>query len=644
MGKQEIYGYAGKVLRIDLDALSVSVEPTIRYAREWLGGSGIGQWILYNEVGPRVTPYAPANRLIFGAGPLVGTLAPGSSRLSADSMNAYTLGVGSSSCDTHFGHALKFAGFDQIIFEGKASKPVYVWIDDHRVEIREAGHLWGKTTWETMDRIRHELGDEDLHPLSIGPAGEKLVRGACIIQDRGRAFGRCGLGGVMGSKNLKAVVARGRGGIQVSDPSRFMIAVDEILKAFAQSKSAALRMKYGTPGALIRKQEVGGISYKNFQDLTLPDDHFKKLDLDQMQGRYMVRNLGFMACPFPCGRSFWIDCGPYAGLKTEGFQFEALADFGGKLAVSDPAFIIKINSYCNQLGLDVDAVAGPIAWAMECYERGLLTEKETDGLKLEWGDPGVILDLTRKIAYREGFGKVLGEGCAYAASWLGKGSDYYAMHMKGQDLYEVIRGAVGWGLGTCVSTRGGGHTTGAPSIETTRRVDEDVAERVYGVRTVNQPLEYEDKVELVGYFEKLHRVNNAVGVCHFTTSWSDPAFPGFPEIAELYSAATGLEMTEEDLKRTATRILNVEKAFNLLHTDLGRKDDYPPRRDLEEAVPSGSAKGWRIDQERWDKLLDDYYEMNHWDRETGFPTRRCLEELNLKRVADDLEKVGKLGK
>lgn len=643
MGQQDIYGYAGKILRIDLSNQTISHELTMKYAPEWLGGSGIGQWVLYNEVKSRVTPYAPANRLIFGAGPLVGTLAPGSSRLSADSINAYTLGVGSSNCDSHFGHQLKFAGYDQIIFQGKARKPVYVWIDNDRIEIRDAANLWGKTTWETVDMIRDELGDNDIPILSIGPAGENIVRGACIIQNKGRALGRCGLGGVMGSKNLKAVAVRGNGMVKVADPPRFIKAVDELLQRFAQSNVAAFRVKYGTPGIVFRKQEIGGIPYKNFQYLVLPDELFRELNLDEMQSRYMVRNVGYTACPNPCGRYYWIDHGPYTGLGTEGFQFEALADFGGKLAVSDPSSIIKINSYCNQLGLDIDGVAGPMGWAMECYERGILKERDIDGLKLEWGDAGVILELTRKIAYREGFGNILGEGCAYASEWAGKGSDYFAMHSKGQDLYEVIRGAVGWGLGTCVSTRGGGHTTGAPSIETARVVDERVAEKIFGVRTVNQPLLYEGKAKLVGYFERLHRINNSLGICHFTTTWTDPSFLGFPEMAELYSAATGLETTEDDLRRAATRMLNVEKAFNLLHTDLGRKDDYPPRRDLEEPIPSGPAKGWKIVKEEWDRLLDEYYEMNHWDKRTGFPTRNCLEELDLKAVADHLDRAGKLG-
>jgi aldehyde:ferredoxin oxidoreductase len=636
-------GYAGNILRVDLSSEDVSCEPTMKYAKEWLGGSGIGQWILYNEVKPWVTPYAPANKLIVGAGPLLGTPGPAASRLSGDSINALTNGVGSSNCDSHFGPGLKFAGYDQIILEGRARKPVYIWITDDHVQIRDATNLWGRTTWETLEAIRHELGDDDVHVLSIGPAGENLVRGACIIQDTGRAMGRCGLGGVMGSKNLKAVAVRGSGGIRLADAERFMRAVDKARDAFDKAPIVTAIRKFGVPVITTNKQAVGGIPYKNFQYLTLPEDLYKSLDNERLNANYRIRNVSFMGCPYGCGRYFFVNDGQYAGLRSEGFQFEQVADFGGKLAVHDPTFIIKLNAYCNQMGMDVDLVAGAIAWAMECYQRGILKPSDADGLKLEWGDAGVILELARKMAYREGFGATLAEGNARAATILGRNSSYYALNLKGQDLYEVIRGCVGWGLGACTSTRGGGHTTGAPASENFPKVDEELLQKVYGVATANKPLEYEGKAKLVHYMERLHRVNNSFGVCHLATTWHDASFPGFPELAEMYSAATGLEMTEDDLIRATSRMLNVEKAFNLLRTDLDRKDDYPPARCMEEPIPTGKNAGWKIEKKAWDNLLDEYYEMNNWDKKTSFPTRKCLEDLGLKSIADDLEKIGKLG-
>lgn len=644
MKEDKIFAYSGKILRVDLGSRSFTQEPTIKYAREWLGGSGLAQWILYNEVKPWATPYSPANRLIFNAGPLVGTLAPGASRISADSRSPMTLGVGSSNADGFFGLQLKCAGYDHIIIQGKSRSPVYLWIDDSHLELRDASHLWGMTTWETADAIRDELGDqEEIYTVSIGPAGENLVRGACIIQHKGRAMGRCGLGGVMGSKNLKAIAARGTGNVKVAEPQRFMEIVLKLRERFLESRGSRLYEDIGITGILPAKQELCGVPYRNFQSVQLPEDHLEKLDQEKFLKRFLVRVQGYPACPSPCSRHLRIDEGNYAGLETEGYWFEQLVNFCGKLSVQDPAFAPKMNAYCNQLGLDIDLPSGAIGWAMECFEKGILSEKDTDGLKLEWGDAEVILELTRKIAYREGFGAILAEGCAKAAELLGRGSGYYAMHVKGQDLYEVMRSAIGWGLGSCVSTRGGGHTTSAPLCETIAAIDKDKAVEIFGATTANEPLVYEGKAKIVYYFERLHRLCNSLGICHFTTTWLDPALQGFPELAELYTAATGWETTEEQLLRITSRILNVEKAFNLRHTAFGRKDDYPPPRVLTEPIPTGQFSGFHPTRDGWDRLLDDYYEINRWDKTTSYPTRAALEGLDLEQVANDLDSIGKLG-
>ncbi|MFC1915993.1 aldehyde ferredoxin oxidoreductase family protein [Chloroflexota bacterium] len=644
MKKDGIHAYAGKILRVNLSNGYISTSPIENYAKEWLGASGIGAYILYKEVKPWVTPYSPANRLVFGAGTLCGTLATGASRMSGESINPLTGGFGSSNCDSHFGNELKYAGYDTIIIQGKANRPVYLWINDDNIEIREASHLWGKTTRETFNAIRLENQDDRIHTLSIGPAGENVVRAACIIQDTGRAMGRCGLGGVMGSKNMKAIAVTGSGEIKIADPGRFMKAVDAARSMYDKSSIATMLQRIGTPSALPKKQEVCGVPYKNFQFLTIPENMLRSLDQEELQKKCKVRNLGYPGCPIACGRYFRIDSGPYAGLEAEGFQFEALVDLTTKLGLGDPTFTIKANTYCNEMGMDIDLAGGVIGWAFECYEKGILKRSDVDGLKLEWGNTEVILELIRKIAYREGFGDVLAEGSAKAADILGRNSSYYAMHMKGQDLYESIRGAVGWGLGCTTSTRGGGHTTGAPACENSFNLDQEQAKRIYGITTANDALSYQGKAELVEFFEELHRVNNCLGICHFNTVWADVWLPGFPEMAEFYSAATGWETSEEELKRMAKRQLNIEKAFNLLRTSLDRKDDYPTPRDMNEPIPSGKVADWKIEKKNWDTLLDEYYDVHGWDKTTSFPTRKCLEDLGLKWVADDLARVGKLGK
>lgn len=640
---KDIYAYAGKILRINLSNGQISYEPTLKYAREWLGSSGIAIKTLYDELKSWVTPYDPMNKLIISAGALVGTPAPGANKMNISTLGPVTGGWASSCSDSYVGGQLKRAGFDSVIVEGKAHQPVYLWISDKGIEIRDASHLWGKTTWETLDLLREELNDRALHAISIGPAGENLVRGACAIQDKGRAFGRCGIGAVMGSKNLKAIVAKGSGSIKVADPDRFMEAVIKAHKMFDKVENIEEVRNYGTHCCYETKQEVCGISWKNFQECRLPDELVDKLDPRKAVAKYEVRRQSFPGCGFGgCGRHLYITEGPYAGLETESCQWEVFGTLQARLAVEDPTFMLKANALCNQLGVDVDAAGGAIGWAMECYEKGIINEKDTDGLRVNWGDAGVALELIRKICYREGFGNILAEGNAKAAEIIGRDSSYYALHTKGQALYEPCRGALAWCLGTVTSTRGGGHTTGAPACESNPGMDVEKARLVYGVDNPDKPLDYEGKPKMVRYVEVLHRVNNCLGVCHFNTTWYNLELLDLPELAEIYSTATGWQTTVDDFERMTMRQLNLEKAFNLRHTNFTRKDDMPTPRDLNEPIPSGSLAGWKMDENKFNKMLDEYYELHGWDKETGFPTRKILQELGLENVIPDLEKIGKL--
>jgi aldehyde:ferredoxin oxidoreductase len=334
--------------------------------------------------------------------------------------------------------------------------------------------------------------------------------------------------------------------------------------------------------------------------------------------------------------------GPYAGLKTECNQWEAFGTLQTRLAMREPTFMLKANAYCNQLGIDVDAAGGAIGWAMECYQRGILHEADTDGLRLDWGDADVVLELIRKICYREGFGDVLAEGCARAADLVGRDSGYYALHIKGQDLYEPCRGSNGWLLGTATSTRGGTHTTGALVIETVPDLNAEKAYMVYGATGLDKPLEYDGKAKMVTYMEAVSRMANCLGICLYSTTCLDVDQTDLLQMAELYSAATGWDTSAEDLRRHAMKQLNLEKAFNLRFTSFDRKDDMPTARDLAEPIPSGTLKGWRIDRERYDAMLDEYYDLHGWDRETSYPQRKTLIDLGLSNVADDLAKIGKL--
>jgi len=641
---ENLYSYAGRILRINLSNREWTTEPTLKYAKEWLGASGIAIKILYDELKAWATPYEPANKLILGAGALIGTTAPGASKSNISTLGPLTGGWASSCSDSYVGGQLKYAGYDSIVIEGKAHTPVYLWINNRVVEIRDATHLWGKTTWETLELIRNELGDPSLHTLSIGPAGENLVRGACIIQDRGRAFGRGGTGAVMGSKNLKAIVVKGTGAIRVAKPQRFMETVSKTLEMFKKAKTIERLRKYGTLGDLHIKQKICGISYKNFQECVLPDEMAKAIDPCKTIDKYEVSRQNFPGCAIGCGRHLHITEGPYAGLTTECNQMEVMGTLQGRLAITEPTFMMKANALCNQLGLDVDAAGGSIGWAMECYQRKIINERDTDGLKLKWGDADVALELIRKMSFREGFGNILAEGCAKAADMIGRDSSYFAMHIKGQELYEACRGALGWCLGTTTSTRGPAHTTGTvmdarPGWDA---ADVKKARMIFGVDNPNKPLEYEGKAKMVAYMEVLHRVNNCLGICHMNTIHWDVGLLDLPHLTKLYSAATGWEISVKDIERMAIKQINLEKAFNLRHTSFDRKDDLPTLRDMCEPIPTGPLAGWKMDMDKFDKMLDEYYDLHGWDRKTSFPLRKTLVDLDLQSIAKDLEKIGKL--
>lgn len=639
--------YSGICLRINLSTGKITKEDRSEDFSMWMGGSGLAAKILYDELCDWVTPYDPMNKVIFASGALVGTVAPGACKMSVSTLSPVTGGWATGSSDSHIGLELKYAGYDCLILEGRAYAPCYIYIEDDLVELRDASHLWGLTTWETLDTLRGELDDSELHVISIGPAGENLSRSACVMQDRNRAFGRCGTGAVLGSKNFKALVVKGSGRVKVAQPERFLAHTLVCRKRITSSKTAKALGEYGTVNCYLKKQEMCGIPFKNGQACCLPDDYVEDVSPLRVIEKYQIARQGFPGCALCCGRVISITDGKYKGFTANMNQWEVVGSIMGKTAVRDGRFMVVANALCNQLGLDVDVAGGAIAWAMECYQRGIITATDTGGLELEWGNEETILELISQMSYRKGFGNVLAEGSARASELIGRGSEYYAMHVKKQDLYELMRSSNGWCLGTSVSTRGGGHTTGAPTCDANGMpVDDEASKRILGIPgdVAGDPKEYRYKAQLVYYFEVLHRMCNCTGICIFNSAGYDIGFVNTEDIAELMSAATGREYTVKDLEEIAMRQLNLEKAFNLRFTGFARKDDYPPERELCEPIPYGKRKGWKIDREKYDEMLDDYYAMHGWDKASSYPTRKTLEKYHLGNVADDLERLGKMGK
>lgn len=630
-----------KALRVNLTTGKIEKESTKEYETRFLGGAGIDTWLLYKEVKSGTESFDPLNRLIFSSGILVGTLAPCAARLNIVGKSPVTGGIGAGSVCGHFSSELKFAGFDRIIIMGRAKQLVYLWINDDEVEIVDASSLKDATTWETDDFIKRERGSNAIQIASIGPAGENLVKAASIIVNRGRSQSKCGLGAVMGSKNLKAIAVKGTGGVEVASPYEFIELVSKAWKKVNKSQYGKLLKQTGTYGVMITSNEIGAMAERNFQDEYMDPEKFEKIAPDTLN-EYEENRIGYTSCPLHCGHFYRIKRGPYAGLACEGIHCNDGVNWASKLGIDYPPAIIKAHGLCSEYGLDQDNTSGAISWMFECYQRGIITKSDTGGLQPTWGDHELVMDLIRKIAYREGIGDLLAECSKRASEIIGKQSGKYSISIKGQDSIETMRPNKGWALGCVVSTRGGGHLRGAPLTEYFK-LPPDVGERYWGVPTAGDGSSYEGKAQLVTYYEKLHTLMNCLGLCTFISDWGGPDLL-FPEdLAQLYSKATGIKKSGEELMSFANKIHNVEKAFNTLHAGFTRVDDFPPERFMKESVQTGPSKGSILLKEDWDKMLDEYYEFHGWNKKSGWQTRECLYNMDLKEIADDLAKIGRIG-
>lgn len=628
-------GLAGKILIVDLISKKISTEDTANYTKRFIGGRAINSLILLNEVQPKTKWSDPENILIFGVGRLVGTMAPAACRVSIDTVNAFNNGKGSANLGGHFGPELKYAGFDHVVIKGKAESPVYLWIHDGAAELRDASSIWGKTTYETEEILQKELGDDQIKVASIGPAGENLVRGSGIVADLGKVAGGSGVGCVMGSKKLKALAVRGHGAIEVAQPDRFLEAVNTALvKINASSTARAFRKgiirAFFSPQSPIWDAQADII--RNGQEAYWPlDRRIKLVSKDRGVPKYHKKFTACFSCPIGCIPFSEIEEGKYQGTKGMGYWINS-AQYSTRFDVDDPAASLKYHLLANQLGLDGDDASVVLSWAFECYQKGLLTKEDTDGIELEWGNADAMIELERKLAYREGIGDFLGDGVKEASEKLGRGSERFALHMKGQDTVDAYRAAKGWALGLSISPVAGRHLRGAVQGHGTS----------ISKYASPEATQYEKQPEAVFWEMQAKEIEDMMGTCIYVGSFLGTPILEPADYAELVSSATGRELTEEDLMLMGRRAANLEKAFNTIHTDFDRKDDYPPRRYVEEPIKSGPCAGHRCDIERFDEMLDRFYELHGWDKRTGLQTSKCLTELGMEDIARKLEKAGKL--
>jgi len=592
----------------------------------YLGGRGIDMYLLYNHVNPKIDPLSPENVLFIGAGLLVGIPCLGAGRCDIAAKSPLTGAVGDSNIGGFFGPELRLAGFDHVVISGKAAKPVYIWISDGEITVEDASHLWGKDTFETQTIIRNDHDDQDIKSLVIGEAGENLVRFSNVRTGMKNSAGRTGMGAVMGSKNLKAVAVRGTTSLEFAHPDELLDCCKEMNDMIIGTRWAKAQSRWGTMIIFSNTNTAGLIRTKNFQLNRMEEG--QDLEPENID-RYSIGTSGCYGCVVHCRHRYVLKEGPHAPIFGEGPEYTSLGAFGTMVNCKKMETILVANHLVNKYGLDTLETGGLIAWAMELYEKGILNEKQTDGLKLEWGDENVVFELIRKIALREGFGNLLADGFRPAIAKIGNGSDYFAIQVKGMsNLHSDERPTPSFALGIATSTRGADHLRSRPAIDM-YGLPEELLQEVYEGPVASDYTSYEGKSRMVWWQERLYAVTDSIGVCKFQTVFCAVHAPKWDEFSKLIYLATGLEFSKAQLMEIGERIYTLERLFNL-REGFSRKDDSLPERYFKEPTPIGLpvARGRKIDKALFEKMLDEYYALHDWNRE-GVPKKETLEKLRL---------------
>ncbi len=634
-------GYAGHVLWIDLTREKIKREKLDpEMVRSFIGMRGFTSKILWDRV-RGIDAYDPKNLVMFAIGPL-GGVTPTGGRALVSAKSPLTGLIGYANFGGHWGPALKFAGYDLVVVEGRADTPVYLWIEDEKVEIRDASRLWGKDTRETVKIIKKELGQAEVEVLTIGPAGENLVRYACVMTYDGHSGGRTGMGAVMGSKNLKAVAVRGTNRISVANDKEYRRILSELLEHLKKDEvSGWVAPSLGTTVLLNIVNETGALGTRNFQ--TGYFDKAYEISGETMRERFTPQGRGracFM-CPIGCDRYTYIKDGEFAGTWSAGGpEYATLTNQGARLGNSNLPSIIKANELCNRLGLDTYSTGGVLGFVFELYQRGIITDKDTDGFELRWGDYKTQLELIRKIAYREGFCDLLAEGVRRIAKRIGDEAERYAIEVKGMEYpSKDARGDKMYGLCCATSGRGADHLYSLSEFPAT--VELDKIKEMFGTEKAVDPHLPDGKGKVVSFFEEGCTFTDLLGICKlvyvtYVASMGELIFRR-EILPVLYEAVTGIPLSYKDLIEAAHRVTALEKAFNIREGGIGRKDDYLPYRFLDEPMPDGPAKGRVFEA---DQMLDEYYETKGFEKESGWPFVETMEALGLKKVSDELRKEG----
>lgn len=648
-----IFGY-GKMLDIDLGTGTTKEKPIeAAFAKSYIGGMGFGCKLLFDEVRPGADPFGPENVLIFANGPLTGTAAPSSGRTEVTTVSPLTGRIGTGNTGGLWGARLKRCGVDLLLVRSISPEPVYIWIDDGAVELRSARHLWGKDTEETTDAIYGELADRNLSVLAIGPAGENLVRYACPVNDLHHCVARAGAGAVMGAKRLKAIAVRGSGTPNIARPGAFKEAVKEARERLKESTLKRSR-QYGnvTKNVIRDYQERGAWPHKNFQYGTVPEPWVSEVDRNAAMRHYVKEEGTCHACPISCFNLMEVKQGKYKGVRvTRGSHPGVVVEWAGKCAIDNLPAVWKCKETCQKLGMDYVSASGTIAFAMELFQRKIIGTDDTDGLELTWGNEDVVTRLLEDIALRKGFGDILADGCDGAAGRIGRGSDKYAMTIKGMEKMssDPRSGSKGWVFGDLTNPRGGDNVKNthflADFYDPGWWVDEfdipeEIKKQIYSVPPDKISVTWDGKPLMCIWFENLYSILNALGLCFFPSGFNLAIGPS--HLSKLFSACTGLDTTPAEIMKMGERIFTLLKA-NTVREGLGRQHDTWPDRFFDEPIPDGPAKGTVLSRDTIDQLLDEYYALRGWDKTLGIPTERKLMELGLGDIAIELKNMGRIG-
>ena len=610
-------GYVGWLLRVNLNTSAVSKEPLQeQLVKDFVGGAGLAARIYYDEVEAKIDALGPDNKLMMMTGPVNGTMIPTASRAVLCAKSPTTGSFFHSSFGGFFAPELKAAGYDGFIVEGKADHPVYLWIDDDKVEIRDARHLWGKSTFHAQKIVREEIGDEEIHVATIGIAGEAKSAYAMVLLDM-RAAGRGGIGAVMGSKNLKAIAVRGTGTVNVPNMLAVYNKAQRLNELVATTPAIQGLSAYGTPRNVASMNDAGILPTRNWQTEVFTG--MKNITGEVMKEKIVKGNRACMGCSINCTKYSVVPDGPYKSI-VNGADYETIYGFGSCCGVDNLEVLCKADELCDEYGIDLISASLSISWAMEAYEKGMLTKKDTDGIDLRFGNAEGMIEVVEKIGKNEGIGALLAKGTREASRIIGKGTERFAMQNKGIEWAgHTCRPFPACAVGYATGPRGGSHHDIRPTAEKSGLVDRKVIE---------------GKGALAVEVNHWLILCDSIGLCHLGEPIWGPLKISQNVITALNSI-TGWDLNYDDARKIAEREWNMIRCI-AAREGFTREQDQLPIRFMEEPIPEGPMKGSVISKETLERLKDDYYEYRGWDMQTGNPTATKLKELGLDFAIADI--------